>query len=80
MAKKFAYIKLGSHPIKRSIAWELVRNLPHLEIDIMDVGKLLIRKKALVLPNMFFVFKEYGLNILTKTSKRRLEIAKQASS
>jgi len=69
MGKKFAFIKLHSHAINASIMQTLTSCFPGLEIDVIDVGELIKNKKTLVLVNMFFVFKEYGLGILLGRKK-----------
>ena len=69
MGKKFAYIKLHSHPINTSIVQTLTNSLPDLEIDVIDVGDLIKSRRSIVLSNMFFVFKEYGLEILLGRKK-----------
>jgi glycosyltransferase involved in cell wall biosynthesis len=64
MTKRFAYIKLHSHPINACIAQALVRNLPGMEMELVDVGELVRARKRLVLANMLHVFIEYGWEIL----------------
>ncbi len=64
MTKKFAYIRPSSHPINNSIIRTLSEQLPSFEIDVINVGELVKKRKTLVLTNMFFVFIEYGLEIL----------------
>ncbi len=71
MSKKFAYIKLHSHPINASIRQTLVQNFPGMEVGVIDVGNLIKADKILVLVNAFFVFKEYGLEILLHKRKIR---------
>lgn len=71
MSKKIAFLKMYSHPINISIEKMLAKNFPELEIDVIDVGKLVKKNKALVLENMFFVFREYGLEILLGKKKIR---------
>ncbi len=69
MGKKIAFIKLQGHPINASIRQTLTKHFPSLEVDVIDVGELIKNKKTLVLANMFFVFKEYGLEILLGRKK-----------
>jgi glycosyltransferase involved in cell wall biosynthesis len=49
----------------------LVKQFPDLETDVIHVGDLIKNKKTLILANMFFVFKEYGLEILIGRKKIR---------
>ena len=69
MSKKFAFLKLHSHPINANIVQTLIKYFSSLEIDVIDVGDLIKNKKTPVLANMFSVFKEYGLEILLGRKK-----------
>ena len=64
MGKKFAYLKVHSHPINASIVQTLTENFPGFQIDVIDFGQLIKSQKTLVLANVFSVFREYGLEIL----------------
>lgn len=64
MTKKFAYIRPSSHPVNNSIIRTLSEQFPGFEIDVINVGDLVKKRKTLILVNIFFVFIEYGLEIL----------------
>jgi glycosyltransferase involved in cell wall biosynthesis len=64
MRKKYAYIKLGSHPVNNSIMQMLEKHFPDMDCHLIDVGRLLRAKKLAIMVNMFYVLKEYGLEIL----------------
>jgi glycosyltransferase involved in cell wall biosynthesis len=66
MANRCAFIRRSSHPINDSIIRILSEQFPNYEIDVINVAELLKKRKALLLANMFFVFKEYGLEILAR--------------
>lgn len=69
MDRKFAFITRGSHPTKASVMQTLIEHFPDLEIDVVHVGDLIRSRKTLILLNIFFVFKEYGLEILLGRKK-----------
>jgi glycosyltransferase involved in cell wall biosynthesis len=69
MGKKFAFVTRGGHPSKASIMQTLIEHFPDLEIDVVHVGDLIRRRKAIILANVFFVFKEYGWQILLRRKK-----------
>ena len=71
MGKKFAYLKVHSHPINASIVQTLTENFPGFQIDVIDFGQLIKSQKTLVLANVFSVFREYGLEILLGRKKIR---------
>ena len=65
MHQKIAFIKMGrfSHT-NESVRQELCRNFPNFEIETIDVADLIKSKKKIVLANIFFLIKEYGLDLL----------------
>ena len=69
MGDKFAFITRGSHASKASVMQTLIQHFPDLEIDVIHVGDLIRKKKTPILINLFFVFKEYGLEILLGRKK-----------
>ena len=71
MTRKIAYIKLHSHPINRSIMHMLAKQFPLLEVYMIDVGELIRNDRTTVSANMFFAFREYGLEILSGKKKIR---------
>lgn len=64
MAKKIAYIRVHSHPINDSIVRMLAKQFPMSEVVVIDVGESIKKDRTAVLTNTFFVFKEYGSDIL----------------
>ncbi len=71
MKRRFAYLKLHVHAINASIQQTLAASFPWLEMDVIDVGQLVKKRRDLVLINLFFVFIEYGLEILLGRKKIR---------
>jgi glycosyltransferase involved in cell wall biosynthesis len=71
MSKKIAFLKMYSHPINVSIEQMLAKNFPELEVDVIDIGKRIKERKDIILANLFFVFKEYGMEILLRRKKIR---------
>jgi glycosyltransferase involved in cell wall biosynthesis len=69
--KKFAYIRPSPHPINDSIIQTLSENFPNLEVDVINIRELLKKRKTLILANMFFVFIEYGREILLSKKQIR---------
>jgi glycosyltransferase involved in cell wall biosynthesis len=70
MADKIAYIKVHSHPINKRIVTMLEKQFPGLTIDVIDVGLMLTRKTRIWI-NLFYVFMEYGWEILLGKKKVR---------
>jgi glycosyltransferase involved in cell wall biosynthesis len=64
VAKKIAFMKLMQHPAYDCVIKTLAEHFPDLEIEEIDVRELLKKKRAVRWANMFFVFKEYGWEIL----------------
>jgi glycosyltransferase involved in cell wall biosynthesis len=71
MAKKFAFLKLQSHPINDSIMQTLVAHFPDLQMDVIDVGVIAKSSKIIVLTNILFTLKEYGIKIMLGRKKAR---------
>ena len=69
MGKRIAFITRGGHPSRASIMQTLADHFPGLEIDIVHVGDLTRSNKVMILVNMIFVFKEYGLEIMLGRKK-----------
>jgi glycosyltransferase involved in cell wall biosynthesis len=66
MSRKFAFVTRAAHPSKMSIIETLSKHLPDFEVDIIHIGDMVRNRKAVILANMFFVFKEYWLEILLR--------------
>lgn len=65
MARKFAFIKSGSFSnVNDKVAQALVEHLPTLEIHVIDIKSLVKSNKLLIMVNILFVLKEYGVDIL----------------
>ena len=72
MVKKFAFIKSGSFSnVNDKVAQALVEHFPTFEIEVIDVPSLVKSSKTLIMLNIFFVFREYGLEILLGKKKIR---------
>jgi glycosyltransferase involved in cell wall biosynthesis len=68
--KKIAFIRMwSSPPVASSIEQLLVTHFPEYQIDILDIQKLLERRLGISLVNSFFVFKQYGYDILLGRKK-----------
>lgn len=65
MSKKIAFIKIKSFShVNQNISRALAKHFPDLEVDTIDVANLIKSRKGILLVNMFFVIKEYGLDVL----------------
>lgn len=74
--RKFAFISIAPpnknfHPTTLSTAEILQREFPDLEIQLIDVMNLLVNRKDIMLLNLFYVVKEYGLDILLGKKRSR---------
>jgi glycosyltransferase involved in cell wall biosynthesis len=70
MANRIAFIKIGSFShVNDKVAQLLVEYFPECKIDIIDVEDLIKNNKMIILINIFFIFKEYGLKPLFSLKK-----------
>ncbi len=70
---KFAFIApgSGSHPSNAAIVRALAEYFPELQLDAICVSDLIRSRKLLLLANAFWVFIEYGRDIVTRRRKLR---------
>lgn len=71
MGKRIAFLKIHSHSVNTGIVRALTSGFPGAKIDVIDVGQLVRRRRARVLINLLFVFKEYGWEIIRGRKKVR---------
>lgn len=67
--KKIAFITAHEHPQTDNTLKILEDNFPDYKFDIIRIVDLLKKEKIIVLFNVFFTFKEYGLDLLTNRKK-----------
>jgi len=65
MQKKIAFIRMGPWPAANESVLQTFREVfPDSELDVIDVKDLVKRRKDIVLMNVLFAIREYGLDIL----------------
>lgn len=65
MASKIAFIQKGTVPLaSEQVAGVLQSNFPQLEVEVIDVKMLLVRRKGILLTNLFHTLKTYGPDIV----------------
>jgi len=70
--KKIAFIRRGtSHPTCINIIEALEKYFPDFDVEIINVRDLIKENKIIIFVNMFFLVKEYGLQILVGKKKFR---------
>ena len=69
--KKIAYIRKGPFPhANKAVAKLLKEEFPEYEVEVINVKKDFIKaRKLLILSNIWFTLKEYGLDILLGKKK-----------
>lgn len=64
MPLKIAFIKIWEFSlVNQNVFQQLTRHFPESEIEVTDVRDLIRKRKDVVLLNLFYMLKEYGLDI-----------------
>jgi glycosyltransferase involved in cell wall biosynthesis len=70
MKKKIAFIKIGHFSgTNKSVEQQLIKHFPEFEVEVIDVIDLIKKRIDLILINIFFIIKEYGMDIILRRKR-----------